>query len=79
MILLKLPQTLYRTLTGKKKAYFFIYLCVYKEEGDLLVLKAGLQHDAFDVVPPFCLTVVLSQLDLKTLIVRPDGQAHKVF
>lgn len=78
MILLKLAQTLYRTLTGKN-AYFFVYLRVYKEEGDLLVLKAGLQHDAFDVVPPFCLTIVLSQFDLKTLIVRPDGQAHKVF
>lgn len=56
---------------------FFLYLCVYEEEGDLLVLHAGLQHDAFDVFPPFCQPIILSQLDLETLIVRPDRQAKK--
>lgn len=45
-----------------------VYLRVYKEEGDLLVLKASLQHDAFNILSPLCLTVVLSQLNLETLI-----------
>lgn len=52
-------------------------LCVYEEEGDLLVLQAGLQHDAFDVFPPFCQPIILRQLNLKTLIVGPDGASKK--
>ena len=44
------------------------HLCVCKEESDLLVLKAGLEHDAFNVPSPLRLTVAFRQLNLETLM-----------
>jgi len=52
------------------------HLCVHKEEGDVLVLKAGLQHDAFNILSPLCLPVVLWQLDLETLIFWSGDETH---
>ena len=52
------------------------HLCVYKQEGDLLVGQAGLQHDALDVLPPLGLTIVLRQFNLETRIIRAEGQTH---
>lgn len=43
-------------------------LCVDKEEGNLLILKASLHHDGFNIFPPLCGAVVLRQLNLETLI-----------
>lgn len=49
-------------------------LCVYKEEGDLGVVEASFQHDAFEVFSPLCIPIVFRQLNLETLIIRPEEE-----
>lgn len=52
-------------------------LSVHKEEGDLLVMNAGLHHDAFNVLAPLQLTVVLRQLDLETPVLGSEMETLK--
>ena len=47
-------------------------LRVSKEEGDLLVLKASLEHEFFNILSPLCSTIVLRWFNLETLIPGPE-------
>ena len=52
------------------------HLCVAEEEDHLIALQACLEQNTPDVVPPLLHTVVLGQLNLKAVILRPT-QAHR--
>lgn len=47
------------------------YLCVYKKEGNMLVLYSCFHQDSFDIFSPFWWPIIFGKFNLKTIIFSP--------